>query len=708
MDNIDEELSAFNQRYFAEKQARQPWMARRKWLPTFWPFRRDKANGINGTVYDDDGNIIEPIKTPRTWRWWLLRGLIAFVVILLALILYLAITAPLSKSLEPIAAPEITLLSADGRPIARNGAVVKEPVDAATLPKHVTQSFLAIEDRRFYSHWGIDPRGIGRALWSNISGESGTQGGSTITQQLAKISFLTPERSLTRKAREALIAFWMEAWLTKDEILSRYLSNAYFGDNVYGLRAASLHYFYRQPENLKPEQAIMLAGLVQAPSRYAPTSNWDGAVKRSQMVRRAMVAAKFMTQAQVDALPRPELDVRPRKSLPSGSYFADWAMGQARELAGESYATREIKTTLDSRLQRIAQRAISGAISRSALGDAQVALVAMRPNGEVVAMVGGRDYKASAFNRATQAQRQSGSTFKLFVWLAALRSGIGPETIVDDSPIEKGSYRPKNAGGQYRGDITLEEAFVRSSNVVAVRLFNHLGSEAVLREAANLGVTADFVDGDPSQALGSASVSLIEMTAAFAGLAGNAWPVKPHALPQEEQGWWDWLFNGPDSYSDRMHDDMQQMLRAAVNRGTGRAARLSIPQYGKTGTSQDNRDAVFIGYAGDLPDSLIVGVWVGNDDNSPLNGIQGGGLPARIWKRFMAQAQSGAVKTKAAPKKQPAKANIAKPEPADDEAVENIEGQIGETEIQLNEQDGLIISTEIDGQEVELNIGGEE
>jgi penicillin-binding protein 1A len=198
------------------------------------------------------------------------------------------------------------------------------------------------------------------------------------------------------------------------------------------------------------------------------------------------------------------------------------------------------------------------------------------------------------------------------------------------------------------------------------------------------------------------------MTAAFAGLAGNAWPVKPHALPQEEQGWWDWLFNGPDSYSDRMHDDMQQMLRAAVNRGTGRAARLSIPQYGKTGTSQDNRDAVFIGYAGDLPDSLIVGVWVGNDDNSPLDGTQGGGLPARIWKRFMAQAQSGAVKTKAAPKKQPAKANIAKPEPADDEAVENIEGQIGETEIQLNEQDGLIISTEIDGQEVELNIGGEE
>lgn len=704
MDKPTEDFAAFNKRYFEEKRTRQPWLERRRWTPAIWPFKSKSDNSAQHDPLNPADTGTEDAKKPRTWRWWMLRGIGVFLAILLVLILYLAITAPLSKSLEPIAAPEITLLSADGQPIARNGAVVKDPVDAAKLPDHVVQSFLAIEDRRFYSHWGIDPRGVGRALWANISGSSGTQGGSTITQQLAKISFLTPERSLTRKAREALIAFWMEAWLTKDEILSRYLSNAYFGDNVYGLRAASLHYFYRQPENLKPEQAIMLAGLVQAPTRFAPTQNWDGAVKRSQMVRRAMVAADFMSQTEIDALPRPELDVRPRKSLPTGSYFADWAMGQARELAGESYATKEITTTLDSRLQRIAQRAVS----RGELGNAQVALIAMRPNGEVVAMVGGKDYKKSTFNRATQAQRQSGSTFKLFVWLAALRSGIGPDTMVDDSPIENGSYRPKNAGEQYRGNISLEEAFVRSSNVVAVRLFNRLGSDAVIQEAKNLGVTTDFVDGDPSQALGSASVSLIEMTAAFAGLASNSWPVKPHALPQEEQGWWDWLFNGPDSYSDRMHSDMQQMLRAAVNRGTGRAARLSIPQYGKTGTSQDNRDAVFIGYAGDL----VVGVWVGNDDNSPLNGIQGGGLPARIWKRFMAEAQQGAVKprskAKAAPKTAPPEDTPEDLDETQPQEGDQLEGNIGETQIRANERDGLTITTEVDGEEVELNIGGEE
>lgn len=699
MDKPTEDLAAFNKRYFEEKRARQPWLERRRWAPAIWPFKRKRDNNAPNDPLNPADTRAEETKKPRTWRWWALRGSGVFVGLFLALVLYLAITAPLSKSLEPIAAPEITLLSADGKPIARNGAVVDDPVDVTTLPDHVPKAFLAIEDRRFYSHLGVDPRAVGRALWSNISGSGGTQGGSTITQQLAKISFLTPERSLTRKAREALIAFWMEAWLTKDEILSRYLSNAYFGDNVYGLRAASLHYFYRQPENLKPEQAILLAGLVQAPSRYAPTQNWEGAVKRSQMVRNALVAAEFMTQAEVDALPRPELDVRPREALPAGSYFADWAMGQARELTGESYATRTITTTLDSNLQRIAQRAVT----QAGPGKAQVALVAMRPNGEVVAMVGGRDYKASAFNRATQAQRQSGSTFKIFVWLAALQSGLTPESIVDDSPIETGSYRPKNAGEKYRGNITLEEAFVRSSNVVAVRLFNQLGGEPVLDEARNLGVTTKFVEGDPSQALGSASVSLIEMTAAFAGIAANEWPVTPRALPAEEQSWWDWLWNGPQSYSGRVHEDMEQMLRAAVNRGTGRAARLSIPQFGKTGTSQDNRDAVFIGYTGDL----VVGVWVGNDDNSPLAGVQGGGLPARIWKRFMMGAQPGSVKQKAKPK---AKA-VTAPQSTDEEPLpqegETLEGQIGNTEIRVNEKDGLTISTEVDGREVELNIGGD-
>lgn len=614
----------------------------------------------------------------------------------LILLAWLAITAPLSKSLQPIAPPEITLLAADGTPIARSGAVVEEPVVVERLPEHVVQAFLAIEDRRFYSHWGIDPRGLARALWANVSGDSGTQGGSTITQQLAKISFLTPERSLTRKLREMLIAFWLEAWLTKDEILGRYLSNAYFGDNVYGLRAASLHYFYRQPEKLKPEQAILLAGLVQAPSRFAPTRNPEGANRRANMVRAAMVNAGFMTQADADALPQPRLDVHARPKIANGTYFADWAMPQARALTEMSHNRLTLTTTLDARLQRAAERIVA----RAPLGKAQVALVAMRTNGEVVAMVGGKSHAQSPFNRATQARRQPGSTFKLFVWLAALEAGMDPSSIVDDSPITTGTYRPRNAGDRYRGVISLEEAFVHSSNVAAVRLYQKVGSEAVIKQATRLGLKGPFTEGDPSLALGSASASLIEMTAAFAGVAGNNWPVEPHAFAREEQGWFEWLVDGPDSYSSRVHEQMQDMLRAAVNRGTGRAASLAVPNFGKTGTSQDNRDALFVGYAGDL----VVGVWIGNDDNSPMRGIRGGGLPARIWREFMGEAVRGAVPPRRAAPVVPTEEDD--PDPAVAPVIDGeIEAQVGGANVRVTPE-GLTISGDVGGAPVAVTVDG--
>ena len=637
----------------------------------------------------------EPVKPPRTRWWWAKRALAALFVLFLILLAWLAITAPLSKSLEPIAPPEITLLAADGTPIARSGAVVEEPVAVDRLPPHVVEAFLAIEDRRFYSHWGIDPRGLARALWANITGSS-VQGGSTITQQLAKISFLTPERSLTRKLREMLIAFWLEAWLTKDEILGRYLSNAYFGDNVYGLRAASLHYFYRQPEKLKPEQAILLAGLVQAPSRFAPTRNWQGASRRAAMVRAAMVDAGYLTQEEADALPQPRLDVHERPKLANGTYFADWAMPQARALTEMSHSRLTLTTTLDARLQRAAERIVA----RAGLGKAQVALVAMRTNGEVVAMVGGKDHAQSPFNRATQAKRQPGSTFKLFVWLAALEAGMEPDSVIEDSPITTGSYRPRNAGDRYRGVISLEEAFVHSSNVAAVRLFQKVGSEKVIKQATQLGLKGPFTEGDPSLALGSGSATLLEMTAAFAGVAGNQWPVEPHAFKREEQGWIEWLVDGPDSYSRRVHEQMQDMLRAAVNRGTGRAASLNIPNFGKTGTSQDNRDALFIGYAGDL----VVGVWIGNDDNSPMQGIRGGGLPARIWRQFMGEALPGAVPQRRA-------APVAPPEEIDPDPVigplleGEIEGQVGGANVRVTPE-GLTISGDVGGAPVEVTVDG--
>lgn len=633
----------------------------------------------------------------KTRWWWFSRITAGLFLLFILLVLWLAITAPLSKSLQPIAPPRITLLASDGTPIARNGAIVDKPVDVSKLPPHVVQAFLSIEDRRFYSHWGIDPRGLARAAWSNAFGSGITQGGSTITQQLAKFTFLTPERSLTRKAREMLIAFWLEGRLTKDEILERYLSNVYFGDNVYGLRAASLHYFYRQPERLTLSQASMLAGLVQAPSRLAPTKNPERAAKRAKLVLKAMVASGAITQAQAAATPIARLDVRVRETIPTGTYFADWAVPQARLLTESGYADFRITTTLDARLQNIARRVTGNA----GLGKAQVALVAMRPNGEVVAMVGGRNYKDSPFNRATQAKRQPGSTFKLFVYLAALRAGMTPESLIADTPINEGLYRPKNAGGNYRGDISLKQAFARSSNVAAVRLYQQVGGQAVARAAEDLGVNSPLTL-DPSLALGSSGVTLIELTSAYAGVAGNQWPVEPHAFKQEEQGWIEWLFAGPRRFSSRTHKMLLEMLGATVSDGTGRAARLSIPAYGKTGTSQDNRDALFVGFAGDL----VVGVWIGNDDNMPLRGINGGGLPARIWRDFMSQAVKGAA-PRAVPKP------VRKPdpegpiEPLDLPDLPDIPVDIGNSDIRINERDGVTVNTEVGGVPLEVKLGRE-
>lgn len=657
-DSWDDRLDEIDYAVRAEERRRQKWWQREHW------FGRRK-------------------------RWWAVRIIAAIIALFFVLVAWLAITAPLNKSLEPIAPPQITLLASDGTPIARNGAVVDEPVDIDTLPPHVVEAFLAIEDRRFYDHWGVDPRGIARAAFT------GTGGGSTITQQLAKFTFLTPERTMTRKAREALIAFWLESWLTKDEILERYLSNAYFGDNVYGLRAASLHYFYRKPENLLPNQAAMLAGLLQAPSRYAPTRHYERAEKRMQLVVQSMVAAGYITEAEARAMRSPALDVRLKSDLPTGTYFADWALPEARQASETGYSRQTLTTTLDARLQNIARRVTS----RAPLGEAQVALVAMRTNGEVVALIGGKDYAKSPFNRATQAKRQTGSAIKTFVYLAALRNGWRPDDTIDNTEITQGSYRPRNANGRYSPNISLRDAMAQSSNVATLRLFYEVGSDKVIDTARDYGMDAQFTPGDPSIALGSTSMSLIDLTAAYAGIAANSFPVEPHAFAREEQGWFERIWESGNSLGGRAHNDIEEMLRAVVDSGTGRAASLSQPVFGKTGTSQNNRDAVFVGYAGDL----VVGVWIGNDDNTPLKGISGGGLPARIWRDFMSQALGAS----AAPSR-PAPTEIPDPggpvEPLDVPDLGDI--PIGDGNSRIRIRDGeAVLSTEIDGIPVDIRVG---
>jgi penicillin-binding protein 1A len=566
----------------------------------------------------------------RRRRWPLILYSVAAVVAIT--LLWLVITAPLSRALEPLADPALLLVSDDGQPIAMRGAIKEAPVDVAKLNPLTPAAFVSIEDRRFYSHWGIDPRGIGRAMLANIRGGGVRQGGSTITQQLAKTNFLSGDRTVKRKAQEVIIAFWLEAWLTKQEILSRYLSSVYFGDGVYGLRAAAHHYFGRDPEKLNLAQSAMLAGLVQAPSRLAPTRHLAAAQKRSRLVLGAMADTGAISEARArsTALARP---VARESKLPAGTYFADWVAPAASDAFEADFGTVKVETTLDRDLQRLAVRAIT----KAQIGDAQAALVAMRPDGRVVAMVGGKNYGDSPFNRVTQARRQPGSAFKLFVYLAALRSGWTPDSLIEDEPITIDGWTPVNSDRVYRGRITLREAFARSSNAATVRLSQEVGRANIIRVARDLGITTPLPD-KPSLALGTAGVSLLELTSAYAAVASGQYPIVARGLPEERPAEGLKALFRSDGTLDRRRDwsPMLDLLYAAANNGTGRRAALSVPTFGKTGTTQENRDALFIGFAG----NLVVGVWVGRDDNKSLGRVSGGTVPAEIWRSFMSSALS--------------------------------------------------------------------
>jgi penicillin-binding protein 1A len=590
-----------------------------------------------------------PPPPPRPWwrrqlaRIRVRHVLLGMLALFMLIIAWLAVTAPLSKSLQPIAAPSLTLLSAEGDPIARRGADIRAPVQLSKLPKHVPAAFVSIEDRGFYGHWGISLRGIGRAFWRNLGAGGVREGGSTITQQLAKTSFLSPQRTFGRKIQEVLIAFWLEAWLTKQQILERYLSNVYFGDNVYGLRAAAEHYFSVPPEKLSVAQAAMLAGMVKAPTRLAPTNHLRLARERAQVVIGAMVRDHVLTATQARAIRPASVNVEDEdEEVPTGTYFADWVLPSARaqDEGEEAYGARQVQTTLESRLQQLALQTVRGA----GLGKAQVALVAMRPDGRVVAMIGGKDYSRSPFNRATQARRQPGSTFKLFVYLAAMRAGLRPDDTIQDAPLRIGKWQPKNYGDQYRGTLTLRDAFALSSNVAAVRLSEKVGRANVIRAARDLGVTAPLND-NPSLPLGTSGVSLLEMTQAYAAVAAGAYPVHAHGIEDQQKPWWQRMWQTyAGTTSDAAFGEMKDLLSAVVQKGTGRAAALQTEVYGKTGTSQDYRDALFIGFTNDL----VVGVWIGNDDNTPLGKVAGGGLPAQIWRNFVSAA-SGAPPANVAP-----------------------------------------------------------
>ncbi|CAN5447153.1 transglycosylase domain-containing protein [soil metagenome] len=564
-----------------------------------------------------------PAKRP-IWkrRPWLIGGAAVTVLVVIAFIVSLLWSLPLGRALEPLANPTLVIVAADGKPIARRGSYKEAPVVASKLPAYVPGAFIAIEDRRFYTHMGIDPKAILRAVGANAKAGGVSEGGSTITQQLAKNAFLSNKRTFRRKIQEVLIALYLDARLSKDEILSRYLSSVYFGDGTFGLRAAARHYFDKTPETLSIGEAAMLAGLVKAPSRWALTENFAGAKTRMKTVLGAMVDTGLITERQAK-LAVSQVAVEPgRKKLPVGSYFADWVFPQAKAVFEDTYGETVVRTTLDSDLQAQAEKILDQAIARDGkvLNVTQGAIVAMRKDGSILAMVGGRDYKVSQFNRA-DGDRPPGSAFKLFVYLAAIRNGMTATSPILDAPVVVSGWTPKNHESKYAGrDVPLITAFAASSNVAAVRLAHDIGRDAVVRTARDLGIT-DPIPDDLTLALGTGPMSLVRLTAAYAAIDAGEAPIIAHGLA-------DWKKPAnvhPLSKAELF--SMRDLLRSATQRGTGIEA--AIPgAFGKTGTSQSYRDALFVGYVGDI----VIGVWVGNDDNSAMNGVVGGGLPAKIWK----------------------------------------------------------------------------
>jgi penicillin-binding protein 1A len=552
---------------------------------------------------------------------------------------------PPIQSLEvPKRPPSIKIADRQGHLLATRGDMGGSAVLLRDLPRYVPQAFVAIEDRRFYSHYGIDPIGIARAAIANLLHRGVSQGGSTITQQLAKNLFLTQERTFTRKIQEAALALWLERKFSKTQILDMYLNRVYFGSGAYGIEAAAERYFAKPAQKLTVAEAAMLAGLVRSPSRLAPSRNPDGAEKRAQVVLAAMTEMKFITDGMAKmALAEPAHAVKPAGAGSIG-YVADWIMDVLDDRIGRIEQDVVVETSIDPALQSAAETALVDELAKNGTkaGVGQGAVVAMSPDGAVRALVGGRNYAESQFNRAVAAKRQPGSAFKPFVYLTAIEHGLTPDTVREDKPIAIKGWRPENYSHQYYGPVPLRQALAMSLNTVSVRLTLEFTPAAVVRTAHRLGI-ASKLEPNASIALGTSEVSVIEMVGAYATFANGGFAVTPHVVERVRSASGRLIYQRAPENLGRIVDAraigmMNSMMRETLTIGTGHKADLpGWPAAGKTGTSLDFRDAWFVGYTG----HLVTGVWLGNDDNSPTRKTTGGGLPVEIWSRVMKAAHKG-------------------------------------------------------------------
>jgi penicillin-binding protein 1A len=580
----------------------------------------------------------------RLFYWIAVFGLWAAIAVV-GVVVWVGAHLPAIQSLEiPKRPPTIEIVGLDGSMLAQRGEMAGANVPLKELPPYLQNAFIAIEDRRFYSHYGIDPVGILRAAVANVLHRGVSQGGSTLTQQLAKNLFLTQERTVQRKLQEVELALWLERKHSKAEILELYLNRVYFGSGAYGVEAAAQRYFGKSARNVTLAEAAMLAGLVKSPSRLAPNRNPEGAEARAQTVLAAMADAKFITEAQAKAsIGRLAINVKPA-GAGTINYVADWIGEVLDDLVGQIDQSIVVDTTIDPKLQATAEAAVIDELAAKSVkfNVSQGALVAMSPDGAVRAMVGGRNYAESQYNRAVTAKRQPGSAFKPFVYLTAIEQGLNPETIRQDAPLDVKGWKPENYGHEYFGAVTLTQALAMSLNTVAVRLGLEVGPKNVVRTAHRLGISSKL-DANASIALGTSEVSLTELVGAYTPFANGGFGVSAHVVTKIR------TLDGKLLYA-RQADQPSQvieprsvammniMMQETLISGTARKA--EIPGWtaaGKTGTSQDFRDAWFIGYTA----NLVTGVWLGNDDNSPTKKATGGGLPVEVWTRFMKAAHQG-------------------------------------------------------------------
>ena len=589
----------------------------------------------------------------------ILLPVLALAIYLLAALLTLP---PLGGAVVDTGQRAITVEADDGRVFATRGSFRGQKLTAADMPPNLAKAIVAIEDRRFYSHWGIDLRGLARAAWRNAVGGGVREGGSTITQQYVRLTSLNQEKTLWRKVQEAFLALRVETTMSKDEILLGYLDAAYFGAGAYGADAAARRYFGKPAKALTLPEAAMLAGLVRAPSQLAPTRNLGGAKERADVVLQAMVETGAITQAEADAARKQSVTLKsPPEAPPGTNYFLDMIAGDVKRLAGTD-GDMTVRSTLNLDLQSLAEGVVARRLDKDGAKRkvGQAAMVVLSKTGAILAMVGGRDYEDSQFNRAVQAKRQPGSLFKLLVYLTAYEQGLTPETVMDDRPVRIGDWEPENDDGRYRGPVPLRTAFALSINTVAAQLGQDVGIPAVIATARKLGIQSELPNV-PSLVLGSGTVSLLEMTRAYGSVLSGRAPLASfgiHAIrgaaPQPL-----YVRAEPAPTATLAQEPRQMMLdslQAVVESGTGRAARVPGQIIGgKTGTSQDFRDAWFVG----MTPELVVGVWIGNDDDSPMNRMFGGEMPAGIFHDFVQRASAQLAKGRPRPS-----AERAEPAPA--------------------------------------------